>query len=103
MQSASNESFCIKRRFNAKLFFAPPQTVAMRFDVFGQRRSGRWVKTARSGGESCKKISANNGAKANSIRPGSDQKSWNILRQSLPKLSYTHQAARHLRTWLSCL
>jgi hypothetical protein len=38
MQSASNETFCVKRRFNAKRFFAPPPAIAMRFDVFGKGR-----------------------------------------------------------------
>src|SRR5690348_16227856 len=37
------ETFGVNCRFNAELFLAPPQTVAMCFDLFGQRRSSHWV------------------------------------------------------------
>ena len=30
--------------FNAEVFVAAPHAVAMEFDLFGERRSGHWVK-----------------------------------------------------------
>jgi len=40
----SDETFRVNSAFNAKVFVAVPHAVAMEFDLFGERRSGHWVK-----------------------------------------------------------
>jgi hypothetical protein len=39
-----DETFGVKRAFNAEGFVAAPPAVAMEFDLFGKRRSSHWVK-----------------------------------------------------------
>src|SRR5882672_11006631 len=39
-----DETFGVNSAFNAEVFVAPPPEVAMEFDLFGERRSGHWVK-----------------------------------------------------------
>src|SRR5438552_16029720 len=40
----SDETFGINSAFNAEVFVAAPHAVAMEFDLFGERRSGHWIK-----------------------------------------------------------
>ena len=40
----SDETFRVNRAFNTEVFVAPSHAVAMCFDLFGERRSGHWVK-----------------------------------------------------------
>src|SRR2546427_9194610 len=40
-----DETFGVNRAFNAEVFVAAPHAVAMEFDLFGERRSGHWVKS----------------------------------------------------------
>jgi hypothetical protein len=42
-----DETFRVNSAFNAKPFLAPPDPVAMEFDLFGERRSGHWVNGAK--------------------------------------------------------
>src|SRR5436190_23239524 len=39
-----DETFRVNSAFNAELFVTPPHPVAMEFNLFGERRSGHWVK-----------------------------------------------------------
>src|SRR2546425_12246236 len=39
-----DETFGVNSAFNAEVFVAPPHTVAMEFDLFGERRSSHLVK-----------------------------------------------------------
>ena len=39
-----DETFGVTSAFNAEVFVAAPPAVAMEFDLFGERRSGHWVK-----------------------------------------------------------
>ena len=39
-----DETFGVNSAFNAQVFVAAPHAVAMCFDLFGERRSGHWVK-----------------------------------------------------------
>ena len=39
-----DEMFGVNSAFNAKVFVAAPHAVAMKFDLFGERRSSHWVK-----------------------------------------------------------
>ena len=39
-----DETFSVNRALNAQVFVAAPHTVAMEFDLFGERRSSHWVK-----------------------------------------------------------
>src|SRR6266850_4979479 len=37
-----DETFSVNRAFNAEVFVAPPHSVAMEFNLFGERRSSHW-------------------------------------------------------------
>src|SRR5437660_7901962 len=39
-----DETFGVNSAFNAEVLVAAPHAVAMEFDLFGERRSGHWVK-----------------------------------------------------------
>ncbi len=39
-----DETFAVNSAFNAEVFVAATHAVAMEFDLFGERRSGHWVK-----------------------------------------------------------
>src|SRR5205809_44774 len=39
-----NKTFGVNSTLNAEVFVAPPHAVAMEFNLFGERRSGHWVK-----------------------------------------------------------
>jgi hypothetical protein len=39
-----DETFGVNSTFNAEVFIAAPHAVAMESDLFGERRSGHWVK-----------------------------------------------------------
>src|SRR5437870_3731431 len=43
-----DETLGVNSAFNAEVFVAAPHPVAMEFDLFGERRSGHWVKAAGS-------------------------------------------------------
>src|SRR6266851_900043 len=43
-----DETFGVNRAFNAEVFVAAPYAVAMCFDLFGERRSGHWLRAAGS-------------------------------------------------------
>jgi hypothetical protein len=39
-----DETFGVNSAFNAELFVAPPYAVAMVLNLFGERRTGHWIK-----------------------------------------------------------
>jgi hypothetical protein len=42
-----DETFGVNRAFNAELSIAALHAIAMEFDLFGERRSGHWIKGRR--------------------------------------------------------